>query len=62
LQSAAKRYKVTGTGKVMGRRAGKQHFNEKKSRDDIRDASKMWVWDVVAQQEDVMLQRATGSL
>jgi hypothetical protein len=26
---------------VMGRRAGKQHFNEKKTRDDIRDASKM---------------------
>lgn len=41
VQAAAKRYKVTGTGKVMARSAGKQHFNEKMSRDDIRDASKM---------------------
>ncbi len=41
MQAAAKRYKVTGSGKLMARRAGKQHFNEKMSRDDIRDASKM---------------------
>ena len=31
-QAAAKRYKVTGSGKVMVRRAGKQHLNEKMSR------------------------------
>ena len=30
LQSAVKRYKVTGTGKVMVRKPGKQHINEKK--------------------------------
>ena len=32
LQSAAKRYRVTGGGKVMVRRAGKQHLNEKMSK------------------------------
>ena len=31
-QSAAKRYKVTASGKVMVRRAGKQHLNEKMNR------------------------------
>ena len=31
LQAAAKRFKVTGTGKVVRRRPGKQHINEKKS-------------------------------
>lgn len=31
MQSAAKRYKVTGSGKVMVRHAGKNHFQEKKS-------------------------------
>lgn len=30
-KSAAKRYKVTGSGKVLVRRAGKQHLNEKQS-------------------------------
>jgi len=29
-QAAVKRYKVTGTGKVMVRKPGKQHINEKK--------------------------------
>ena len=37
LQSAAKRYKVTGSGKVMVRRAGKQHLNEKQSRKTKRN-------------------------
>lgn len=37
LQSAAKRYKVTGAGKVMVRRAGKQHLNEKQSRKTKRN-------------------------
>lgn len=32
LQAAAKRYKVTGSGKVMVRRSGKQHLNEKMSK------------------------------
>jgi ribosomal protein L35 len=41
MQAAAKRFRVTGSGKVVARRAGKNHFNEKMSRDDIRDASKM---------------------
>ncbi|DBB00743.1 TPA: hypothetical protein ACH3X1_000676 [Trebouxia sp. C0004] len=31
LLAAAKRYKVTGTGKVILRHPGKQHINEKKS-------------------------------
>lgn len=30
-QAAAKRFKITGKGKVMSRRPGKQHINEKKS-------------------------------
>jgi hypothetical protein len=36
-QSAAKRYKLTGSGKVMVRRAGKQHLNEKQSRKTKRN-------------------------
>lgn len=36
-QSAAKRYKITGSGKVMVRRAGKQHLNEKQSRKTKRN-------------------------
>jgi large subunit ribosomal protein L35 len=31
LQSAAKRYRITGTGRVVVRHAGKNHFQEKKS-------------------------------
>mmetsp|Transcript_13459 Transcript_13459/g.34543 ORF Transcript_13459/g.34543 Transcript_13459/m.34543 type:complete len:163 (-) Transcript_13459:139-627(-) len=31
-KAAAKRYKITGGGKVMARRPGKQHLNEKMSR------------------------------
>lgn len=31
LQAAAKRFKVTGSGKVTVRHAGKNHFQEKKS-------------------------------
>ncbi len=31
-KAAKKRYKITATGKVMVRRAGKQHLNEKKSK------------------------------
>merc|ERR1711924_254106 len=31
-KSAAKRFKVTGTGRVIRRQCGKQHLNEKKSR------------------------------
>ncbi|PSC74543.1 50S ribosomal chloroplastic [Micractinium conductrix] len=40
-KSAAKRYKLTGSGKVMVRRAGKQHLNEKQSRKTKRNLSKM---------------------
>ncbi|GAX79523.1 hypothetical protein CEUSTIGMA_g6964.t1 [Chlamydomonas eustigma] len=42
-KAAAKRFKVTGSGKVMARHAGKQHFNEKMTRDTIREKSKMFV-------------------
>lgn len=31
LQSAAKRFKLTGSGKLMARHSGKQHMNEKQS-------------------------------
>jgi len=31
-KSMAKRFKVTKTGKVIGRRPGKNHFNAKESR------------------------------
>merc|ERR1711918_274902 len=31
-KSAAKRFKVTGSGRVIRRQCGKQHLNEKKSR------------------------------
>merc|ERR1719473_223700 len=31
-KSAAKRFKITGTGRVIRRQCGKQHLNEKKSR------------------------------
>ncbi|PRW58039.1 50S ribosomal L35 [Chlorella sorokiniana] len=40
-KSAAKRYKITGSGKVMVRRAGKQHLNEKQSRKTKRNLGKM---------------------
>ena len=39
-QAAAKRFKITGSGKVMARHAGKQHFNEKMTRDEIRCAAR----------------------
>lgn len=37
-QAAAKRFKVTGSGKLMARHSGKQHMNEKMDRD-----TKRWV-------------------
>eukprot|EP00887_Chlorella_sp_A99_P007943 scaffold12.g7943.t1 len=40
-KSAAKRYKVTGGGKVLVRHSGKQHLNEKMSRKKIRQLSKL---------------------
>jgi large subunit ribosomal protein L35 len=43
VQSAAKRYKVTGSGKVMARHSGKQHMNEKQTRQKKRDLSKSFV-------------------
>lgn len=42
-QAAAKRYKVTGSGKVMGRHAGKQHMNEKMSTNHKRELSGSFV-------------------
>lgn len=41
MQAAAKRYKVTGSGKVMVRKPGKQHINEKKSPKQLRRLGKM---------------------
>ncbi|EFN55655.1 hypothetical protein CHLNCDRAFT_133856 [Chlorella variabilis] len=40
-KAAAKRYKVTGSGKVVVRRAGKQHLNEKQSAKTKRNLGKM---------------------
>merc|ERR1712151_652699 len=31
-KSVSKRFKITGTGKVIRRQCGKQHFNEKKNK------------------------------
>ena len=42
-KAAAKRLKVTGSGKVVARRSGKQHFNEKMSRAKKRELSKDFV-------------------
>ena len=39
MQAAAKRYKITGTGKVLTRRPGKQHLNQKLSRQHKRRLS-----------------------
>ncbi|KAK9834996.1 hypothetical protein WJX81_003102 [Elliptochloris bilobata] len=39
-KAAAKRYKITGTGKVFTRRPGKQHINEKKSPKRLRALGK----------------------
>jgi large subunit ribosomal protein L35 len=38
--AAAKRFKVTGSGKVLCRHAGKQHLNEKKGKKDKKRLSK----------------------
>ena len=40
VQAAAKRYKITGSGKVFTRRPGKQHINEKKSPKRLRALGK----------------------
>lgn len=42
-QAAAKRFRVTGSGKVRARRCGKQHMNEKKSKDRKRHLSEVFV-------------------
>ncbi|EIE19479.1 ribosomal protein L35 [Coccomyxa subellipsoidea C-169] len=40
-KAAAKRYKITGTGKVLTRRPGKQHINEKKSSKKLSQLGKL---------------------
>jgi large subunit ribosomal protein L35 len=40
MQAAAKRFRLTGTGKLMGRHPGKQHLNEKMSRGEKQRLSK----------------------
>ena len=44
-QSAAKRIKVTGSGKLMARHSGKQHLNEKMSREQKRQLGQQFVVD-----------------
>jgi len=44
-KSAAKRFKMTGTGKLMRMKAGKQHILTKKSRKLKRDLRKSAVVD-----------------
>merc|ERR1711976_71807 len=39
-KAAAKRYKITGSGKVMTRKPGKQHLNEKYSRNQKKALSR----------------------
>ena len=39
-KAAAKRFKITATGKVLRRKPGKQHINEKCSRNRLRRLSK----------------------
>ena len=41
-RSAMKRFKVTGNKKIMARRPGKSHLNEKKRRNRIKRLGK-WV-------------------
>lgn len=40
-RAAAKRYKVTASGKILRRKAGKSHLLEHKSRDTKRKMGKM---------------------
>lgn len=42
-QAAAKRIRVTGSGKLMARHSGKQHMNEKQTRAQKRELSKSFV-------------------
>ena len=44
-QSASKRIKVTGSGKLMARHSGKQHLNEKMSREQKRQLGQQFVVD-----------------
>ena len=36
-KAAARRFKITGTGKIMRKQAGKRHINEWKSQDKKRN-------------------------
>ena len=36
-KAAARRFKITGTGKILRRQAGKRHLNEWKSANDKRN-------------------------
>eukprot|EP00879_Flechtneria_rotunda_P003054 GHRR01003274.1.p4 GENE.GHRR01003274.1~~GHRR01003274.1.p4 ORF type:complete len:107 (+),score=41.65 GHRR01003274.1:1123-1443(+) len=42
-KAAAKRIRVTGSGKLMARYSGKQHMNEKQTRAQKRELSKSFV-------------------
>ncbi len=42
-RTAAKRFKITGRGKIMYKHSGKDHLNRKKSKKRLRRLSKMSV-------------------
>ncbi|KAF6252858.1 plastid ribosomal protein L35, partial [Scenedesmus sp. NREL 46B-D3] len=42
-KAAAKRIRVTGSGKLVARHSGKQHMNEKQTRAQKRELSKSFV-------------------
>mmetsp|Transcript_1747 Transcript_1747/g.5046 ORF Transcript_1747/g.5046 Transcript_1747/m.5046 type:complete len:177 (-) Transcript_1747:185-715(-) len=55
-KAAAKRFRITGTGKVMRRRPGKQHINEKMSTGQLKRLGK------AVQVADVNISNITGCL
>lgn len=55
-KAAAKRYKITGSGKVLVRRSGKQHLNEKMNKAKKKALGKM------RQVSDSDLRKVVGCL
>jgi len=54
---AKKRFKVTGTGKLVHRQAGKKHLNEHKSSRRMR---RLMPDDVLATSDDQRVRRMLG--
>ena len=48
-KAAARRFKITGTGKILRRQAGKRHLNEWKSANDKR---KLRGWAAVPKDQE----------